>query len=177
MCTSIWPLPWGPSSIWGESTWRGVSCRGETLLLTLYAVPVPRSTNASPPASTPSPVGATRRASRSTTSCIAMSRCTLHRSPSPAQTAAKPSLQGLPCFCSRSSQGQAPRVQGVQQVLHLHTQPAVHERAHTSNQPFTCPLCTKSFTQSNALASHHRVHSGQWPFCYTTCDKAFNHPT
>ena len=51
---------------------------------------------------------------------------------------------------------------------------AVPNSINPGDKSFTCPDCSKSFSQLSYLKSHMKVHTGEKPFSCSECSKSFS---
>ncbi|XP_014209015.1 zinc finger protein 239-like [Copidosoma floridanum] len=49
-----------------------------------------------------------------------------------------------------------------------------HERIHSNERPFQCPVCPQAFTQVGNLTVHLRTHTGMMPYRCSVCSRAFS---
>ncbi|XP_062377801.1 zinc finger protein 16 isoform X2 [Sardina pilchardus] len=52
-----------------------------------------------------------------------------------------------------------------------------HQRVHSGDRRFVCPLCGKSFTQASSLKKHQSIHTGEKRFRCSHCGKHFSDPS
>ncbi|OTF77199.1 glass-like protein, partial [Euroglyphus maynei] len=49
-----------------------------------------------------------------------------------------------------------------------------HNRIHTKEKPFPCPICQRRFSQSSSVTTHLRTHTKERPYNCHHCSKSFS---
>ena len=48
-----------------------------------------------------------------------------------------------------------------------------HNKTHSSDKPYSCDVCDKTFKRSQHLKDHKRIHTGEKPYHCDLCNTSF----